>query len=357
MRARTEWLCVAATAVAALSWRPASAWCSPGDKGDCFISIRAGDTAEAAAGSSRGIQFVHRRPGVAQEEAFGHIAGVPNAREIQFALDGAVRARLSSTGVLSVTKLHAGSPVVEELTPGEALRVSGEAHVRASPGASAATVALHGPGSGAAWALSGDAASLSLGEPGVKSLSLSRGAPPDALVVAADGSVGVGTRWPSARLDVNGGVQGTSAYSSASDRRWKTNIVPLAGALALARALRPVRFDWRHSEFPDKAFERAPQLGLIAQEVEAVLPEVISTNAQGYKSVRYGAIVPVLAGALHELEVRLAAAETAVAERDAALAEQARAVDALRDTAATLADRLGRLERRSSGLRSDVTLA
>ncbi len=342
---------LAAALVAALSWRPASAWCSPGDKGDCFISIRAGGTAEAAAGSSRGIQFVHRRPGVAQEEAFGHIAGVPSTREIQFAVEGAVHARLSANGVLSVSRLLAGSPVGEELSAGEALRVGGEAHVLAGPGAAAATVALHGPaGSGAAWALSGDAASLSLGELGVKALSVSRGAPADALVLAADGSVGVGTRWPSARLDVNGGVQGTSAYSSASDRRWKTNVVPLAGALKLARALRPVRFDWRHSEFPDKAFERAPQLGLIAQEVEAVLPEVVSTNAQGFKSVRYGAIVPVLAGALHELEARLAAAEGAVAERDAALAKQARAVDALRE-------RLERLERleRSSWLRSAMT--
>jgi uncharacterized coiled-coil protein SlyX len=115
-----------------------------------------------------------------------------------------------------------------------------------------------------------------------------------------------------------------------------------------------VRFDWRHSEFRDKAFERAPQLGLIAQEVEAVLPEVVSTDAQGFKSVRYGAIVPVLAVALHELEARLAAAEgavtaaeRAVAERDAALAKQARVVDALRE-------RFERLER-SSRLHSDMT--
>ncbi len=79
--------------------------CSPGDKGDCFTSIRAGGTAEVAAGSSRGIQFVHRRPGVAQEEAFGHIAGVPSAREIQFALEGVVHARLSANGVLSVSRL------------------------------------------------------------------------------------------------------------------------------------------------------------------------------------------------------------------------------------------------------------
>ena len=54
------------------------------------------------------------------------------------------------------------------------------------------------------------------------------------LTATDDGSgrIGILTATPTVELDVNGGVQGTVAYSSASDKRWKKNIAPLQNSLA-----------------------------------------------------------------------------------------------------------------------------
>ena len=61
--------------------------------------------------------------------------------------------------------------------------------------------------------------------------------------------------------------------------------------------LRGVRFAWKDSDQG-----KGPQIGVIAQEVEAVYPEVVSTDDQGYKSVAYGKLVGVLVEAVKELK-------------------------------------------------------
>jgi hypothetical protein len=92
----------------------------------------------------------------------------------------------------------------------------------------------------------------------------------------------------------------TSLYSSgditsASDKNLKCDIVPIDNALQKARALRSVYF--RRRADPERR-----QVGLIAQEVEDVVPEAVCTNADGMKSVAYGNLVAVCLAALTELE-------------------------------------------------------
>lgn len=79
---------------------------------------------------------------------------------------------------------------------------------------------------------------------------------------------------------------------------------------------------------PDQKFPEQHQIGFIAQEVEKVLPELVHTDTNGYKSVAYINVVPVLVEAvktlksesdrkdtrISELETRLAAIEAALAE-------------------------------------------
>ncbi len=81
---------------------------------------------------------------------------------------------------------------------------------------------------------------------------------------------------------MNGGVQATAFYYS-SDRRLKNNIHKAPGLEAVL-ALNGAQFDWRDSGIHD--------IGLIAQDVEKVLPELVATNPQtGYKSVKYSNMV------------------------------------------------------------------
>jgi hypothetical protein len=57
-----------------------------------------------------------------------------------------------------------------------------------------------------------------------------------------------------------------------------------------------VTYNFRTDEFPERALPATPQLGFLAQEVEAVLPQLVSTDAQGYKGVAYAHVTTLLKG-------------------------------------------------------------
>ena len=80
-----------------------------------------------------------------------------------------------------------------------------------------------------------------------------------------------------------------------SDERLKQNIQPLASSLAKLAQLRGVSFKWK-DEPQDN------QIGLVAQEVEKILPEIVSTDSEGYKSIAYGKLTAVLLEAIKELQ-------------------------------------------------------
>jgi hypothetical protein len=73
------------------------------------------------------------------------------------------------------------------------------------------------------------------------------------------------------------------------------------------RLLRGVTWEWRE-DAPPEALER-PGMGVIAQEVEAVFPELIEPNEQGIRQVEYDGLVPPLLLAVTELEQRVRAIE------------------------------------------------
>lgn len=99
-------------------------------------------------------------------------------------------------------------------------------------------------------------------------------------------------------LEVTQGITGT--VSPPSDIRYKENIRPINNALNLINKLKGVRYDWKIEEFPDKNFPNKLQIGLIAQEVEKVLPEIVNTRRDGYKGIEYSKITAVLINAIQE---------------------------------------------------------
>ncbi|MEW6734037.1 MAG: tail fiber domain-containing protein [Acidobacteriota bacterium] len=100
------------------------------------------------------------------------------------------------------------------------------------------------------------------------------------------------------RLTVNGTVA-AAFFTQTSDIRLKTNIRGIEGALEKVLSLKGIRYEW-------KAVENSPinsegtQLGFSAQDVEKVLPEVISADADGYKGISYQNITPVIVEAMKE---------------------------------------------------------
>lgn len=66
--------------------------------------------------------------------------------------------------------------------------------------------------------------------------------------------------------------------------------------------LQGISFTWRQEEFPGMNFPAGRTVGFIGQEVEKVLPEVVSTNPEGYKSVDYAKMTAYLVEAIKELK-------------------------------------------------------
>ena len=94
---------------------------------------------------------------------------------------------------------------------------------------------------------------------------------------------------------VGGNIAYTGSISDISDVRLKENIVPLENAIEKISSLKAIYFN-NKGESPDNR-----EIGVIAQDVEKVLPELVSTNKEGYKMVDYTKLAPVLIEAVKEL--------------------------------------------------------
>jgi hypothetical protein len=142
---------------------------------------------------------------------------------------------------------------------------------------------------------------------------------------------------------VNGSIQATNVTFT-SDARFKTNIRPLGSALASVLALRGVRYEWNALGVQHGGTAGAGQVGLIAQEVEAIYPELVSTDAQGYKAVNYAQLTPVLLEALKELKAENDALQARTTTATATAAAAAAKADAATAALESLSQRLRALE-------------
>ncbi|MBV6880624.1 tail fiber domain-containing protein [Epilithonimonas ginsengisoli] len=112
------------------------------------------------------------------------------------------------------------------------------------------------------------------------------------LVFSGVGSVGIGVANPSAKLDVAGTVK-ASAVDYNSDARLKQNITPITNADEIILKLNPVSYFWNENG-KKKGGNAQLQYGLIAQEVEKVLPNIVNSDSETYKSVNYNELIPIL---------------------------------------------------------------
>jgi len=87
-----------------------------------------------------------------------------------------------------------------------------------------------------------------------------------------------------------------------SDKRLKKNIEPILEALSKVLKLNGVQFEWKVDEYKDKDLSSGRQIGLVAQDVEKTIPEVVSEDTEGFKAIDYGRLVPLLIEAVKELK-------------------------------------------------------
>lgn len=128
------------------------------------------------------------------------------------------------------------------------------------------------------------------------------GGDPTAIVLTAGATsvtVGIGTENPMYTLDVRGTIgNNTTLYHS--DKRWKRDIQKLEGSLNRVMKLQGVQYKWKQEEYPEMNFPNGQQIGLIAQDVEKIIPEVVNESADGYKSLDYAKLVSILVESIKE---------------------------------------------------------
>jgi hypothetical protein len=118
-------------------------------------------------------------------------------------------------------------------------------------------------------------------------------------------------------LAVTGTVSGGGAYTNASDKRFKKDIAKVQQATAKLQAITGVNFNWKQTQFPSRRFSAKLQAGFIAQEVEAVIPEVVLTDKDGWKSMAYSGLIPYLVEAVKEQAVMIDAQAARIATLEA----------------------------------------
>jgi len=110
------------------------------------------------------------------------------------------------------------------------------------------------------------------------------------------------------RMDAASGVQITGSLTvdnditafHSSDERLKENLTPIKGALDKINQINGYEFDWNSD-----SEHSGHDVGVIAQEIEKVLPEVVTERKDGYKAVRYEKIVALLLQAVKEQQLQI----------------------------------------------------
>ena len=117
-------------------------------------------------------------------------------------------------------------------------------------------------------------------------------------------SIGVGST--TAASGVNGEIraQGDITAYYSSDERLKENIQPIVDALSKVESISGNTYDWKEG-FESIHSHTGHDIGVIAQEIEKILPEVVIDRETGYKAVQYEKIVPLLIEAIKELSAKV----------------------------------------------------
>jgi len=120
-------------------------------------------------------------------------------------------------------------------------------------------------------------------------------------------------------IDINGDLYVWGTLYEYSDVNSKTNIAPLESSLDKVMNLNGVSFQWAAKEGDKASVKGAPtdkgiHIGVIAQQVEEILPSLVRESRSGEKAVNYSGLVPVLLEAIKEQQGQIELLEQRIAE-------------------------------------------
>jgi len=149
----------------------------------------------------------------------------------------------------------------------------------------------------------------------------------------SSGNVRIGRPDPEFKLDVAGQVRALG-FVTVSDGRLKTDVAQLTKVLPKVAQIRGVVYERREPAGSRQNVMMRREVGVIAQEIENVFPELVTDTDDGLKAVAYDGLIGVLIEAIKELQV----------EQDTRLTELIDENAVLRQALSTLEARLAKLE-------------
>jgi hypothetical protein len=150
-------------------------------------------------------------------------------------------------------------------------------------------------------------------------------ASPGAIELAVGNGVGGAVMYVTNQGNIYSGASGWIA----SDSRIKQNVEKITNPLDKIGKLDGVTFEYR-KDIPKMTYPEGRAMGLIAQEVEKVLPEVVSTGPDGYKSVSYTQLIGLLIEGVKKLQEELGQIKQSLEEQKEINNRQANEIDSLR---------------------------
>jgi hypothetical protein len=131
-----------------------------------------------------------------------------------------------------------------------------------------------------------------------------------------------------------------------SDKRYKTDIARLTNALSRIRQMRGVNFKWNRKQFPQRKFPEDMQVGFVAQELAATLPEAVRQDPNGFLAIDYGKVAPVLVEGVKALDAAINDLQAQNTEQAATIAKQQSELNARDELLRSLEERLAAIEHR-----------
>jgi len=120
--------------------------------------------------------------------------------------------------------------------------------------------------------------------------------------VWGDGQVNVGGVYHdnNYKLTVYGSAYASGVFYSGSDIHFKQNITSIDNPIDKLNQINGKRYQYNVQSFPDKNFPQGFSYGVIAQEVQTVLPELVQADSAGYLAVNYDGLIPIIIEAVKE---------------------------------------------------------
>jgi hypothetical protein len=123
-----------------------------------------------------------------------------------------------------------------------------------------------------------------------------------------------------------------------SDRRFKKDIAPLTNVSEKIKQLNGYTYVFNAEAFPDRKFITRPQIGLMAQEIQEVFPQLVMEANPGELAVNYEGMIPVLLAAHNEQATEIEKQQTEITKQQAQLDQQQKQINELKAVVESLAN-------------------